>query len=114
MAVDYKIIGARIREERLKHGMSQDALSDKMDISIAFLSRIERGISKINLERLDQISEILDIPKGYLLNGSSDSSETYLDKEFSNLLKSVSPEKQKLIYNVAKTIAETDITTKDD
>ena len=30
-------------------------------------------------------------------------------KEFTDLIKSVSPEKQKLIYNVAKTIAETDM-----
>lgn len=36
---------------------------------------------------------------------SSDSSN-YLDKEFAELLKNCSPEKQKLIYNIAKTIAE--------
>ena len=34
------------------------------------------------------------------------------DKEFTDLIKSVSPEKQKLIYNVAKTIAETDMNEK--
>ena len=56
-----------------------------------------------------EISDILDVSEGYLLNGASSSSENYLDKEFTDLIKSVSPEKQKLIYNVAKTIAETDM-----
>ena len=89
--------------------MTQEDLADKIDISVAFLSRVERGNSHINLKRLNQICGLLDVSEGYLLNGASSSSENYLDKEFTDLIKSVSPEKQKLIYNVAKTIAETDM-----
>ena len=77
--------------------------------AVAFLSRVERGNSHINLKRLNQLCDLLDVSEGYLLNGASSSSENYLDKEFTDLIKSVSPEKQKLIYNVAKAIAETDM-----
>ena len=109
MAIDYSVIGSRIKQARLAKNMTQEDLADKIDISVAFLSRVERGNSHINLKRLNQICGLLDVSEGYLLNGASSSSENYLDKEFTNLIKSVSPEKQKLIYNVAKTIAETDM-----
>ena len=77
-------------------------------ISVAFLSRVERGNSHINLKRLNQICALLDVSEGYVLNGASSNAENYLEQEFAELLKSVSPEKQKLIYNVAKAIAETE------
>ena len=109
MAIDYSVIGSRIKQARLAKNMTQEDLSDELDISVAFLSRVERGNSHINLKRLNQICGLLDVTEGYLLNGASSSSENYLDKEFTDLIKSVSPEKQKLIYNVAKAIAETEI-----
>ena len=109
MAIDYSVIGSRIKQARLAKNMTQEDLADKIDISVAFLSRVERGNSHINLKRLNQLCDLLDVSEGYLLNGASSSSENYLDKEFTDLIKSVSPEKQKLIYNVAKTIAETNM-----
>ena len=109
MAIDYSVIGSRIKQARLAKNMTQEDLADKIDISVAFLSRVERGNSHVNLKRLNQLCGLLDVSEGYLLNGASSSSENYLDKEFTDLIKSVSPEKQKLIYNVAKTIAETDM-----
>ncbi len=109
MAIDYSVIGSRIKQARIAKNMTQEELADKIDISVAFLSRVERGNSHINLKRLNQLCGLLDVSEGYLLNGASSSSENYLDKEFTDLIKSVSPEKQKLIYNVAKAIVETDI-----
>ena len=109
MAIDYSVIGSRIKQARLAKNMTQEDLADKIDISVAFLSRVERGNSHINLKRLNQLCGLLDVSEAYLLNGASSSSENYLDKEFTDLIKSVSPEKQKLIYNVAKTIAETEM-----
>lgn len=108
MAIDYSVIGSRIKQARLAKNMTQEELADKIDISVAFLSRVERGNSHINLKRLNQLCGLLDVSEGYLLNGASSSSENYLDKEFTDLIKSVSPDKQKLIYNVAKAIAETE------
>lgn len=106
MALDYNIIGSRIRQARLAKNYTQEDLAEKIDISVAFLSRVERGDSHLNLKRLNQICGLLDVTEAYVLNGASNNSENYLDKEFSELLKNCSPEKQKLIYNVAKTIAE--------
>ena len=82
MAIDYSVIGQRIKQARLAKNLTQEELAEKIDISVAFLSRVERGNSRINLKRLNQLCRLLDVSEGYLLNGSSSSSNNYLDKEF--------------------------------
>lgn len=106
MAIDYSVIGGRIKKARKAKNMTQDALSEKLDVSIAFLSRIERSSSQINLKRLSQICEILEVTEGDILNGVSNNSSKYLDKEFSELLGRCTPRKQKLIYELAKVVAD--------
>ena len=108
MAIDYNVIGSRIKKARLAKKLTQEELAEKVNVSIAFLSRVERGSSHINLKRLNQLCSLLDVSEGYILNGTSSNSSQYLNKEFSELLKNCSPEKQKMIYNVAKAIAESD------
>lgn len=106
MALDFNIIGQRLKKARLDKNLTQEMLAEKLDVSVAFLSRIERGNSHINLKRFSEICNILDVSEGYILNGTSSASKIYLDSEFNNILKNCSPEKQKLIYNIAKLISE--------
>ncbi len=108
MGLDYNVIGSRIKEARLAKNMTQEDLSEQIDISVAFLSRVERGNSRINLKRLNQICDILDISEGYVLSGAASNQENYLEKEFAELLKKCSPKKQKMIYNVVKAIVESE------
>lgn len=67
--IDYVTIGKRIKEARKRKVMSQEQLAEFMDVSIAYLSRIERGTSQINLKRLTQICDILDVSEGEMLRG---------------------------------------------
>ncbi len=62
------------------------------------------GSSHVNLKRLTQICALLDVSEGYILNGVSSYSKKYLDDEFKELLDKCTPENQKMIYNIAKTI----------
>lgn len=104
MALDYSIIGSRIRKARLAKNITQEELAEKIDVSVAFISRIERGTSHINLKRLSQLCNILDIKEGVILNGTNIESTNYLSKEFNDLLLSCSKDTQKLIYDIAKII----------
>lgn len=106
--IDYSIIGERIRQARKNKGWSQEKLSEEIDVATAFLSRVERGHSQINLKRLAQISRALEVPLEKLITGVAIASEKYLDKELYNILINCTPDKQKLIYNIAKTISEED------
>lgn len=110
MAVDYSIIGSRLKQARVKAGLTQQEMAEKTNLSVAFISRIERGSSQINLKRLSEFCNILNVSEGYILTGVSDKDEKYLYNEFNDILKSCSPEKQKLIYKLSKVIAEDDAT----
>ena len=89
MALDYEVIGRRLKEARLSKNYTQEELAEQLDISVAFLSRVERGNSHINLKRLNELCGLLDVSEGYVLSGASSNSENYLDKEFAELLKNV-------------------------
>ena len=106
MALDYTIIGERIKIARTKAKLTQENLAEKLDVSVPYLSRIECGDAFINLKRLNQICEILGVTEGEILNGVSTTSSNYLSENFAKLLINCSPEKSKLIYNIAKMIVE--------
>lgn len=42
MALDYTIIGERLKKARLEKNLTQEQLAEQIDVSIAFLSRVER------------------------------------------------------------------------
>ena len=106
MAIDYILIGQRLKNARKEAGLTQEFIAEKLNLSIAFVSRIERGDSHINLKRLSEFCDLLNVSEGEILNGVSISNTNYLTTEFNDILKKCSPEKQKLIYKISKIIAE--------
>ena len=106
MALDYKLIGSRLKQARQKKKLTQENLAEMLDVSIAFLSRVECGSLDISLKRLSQICEILGVTEGAILNGTSTTSHNYLNEDFVSLLKNCPPEKVKLIYKLAKAVVE--------
>lgn len=55
-----KIIGKRIQELRKKRGITQEQLSEAVEISPHYLSALERGIYNIKLETLVKMLNFLD------------------------------------------------------
>ena len=106
MALDYNIIGERIKLARTKSKvkLTQEKLAEILEVSVPYLSRVECGDAHINLTRLNQICEILGVTEGEILNGASTTSSNYISDDFAKLLSNCSPEKTKLIYNIAKMI----------
>ena len=103
--IDYKVIGKRVKEARMKANMTQQTLGEMIDASTVYLSRIERGQTHVNLKRLMQISIALKVPIQYIIAGATEESEIYLNREFQELLSECTPDKQRLIYNIAKIVA---------
>lgn len=64
MALDYNIIGERIKLARTKAKLTQEKLAEKLEVSVPYLSRVECGDSHINLKRLNQICEIVRCCRG--------------------------------------------------
>ncbi|MEG1835812.1 MAG: helix-turn-helix transcriptional regulator, partial [Oscillospiraceae bacterium] len=67
---DIMIIGVKIQYYRKQFSMTQEELAKRLDLSVAFLSRVERGKSHISLKRLAELSQMLDVSISYLLEGS--------------------------------------------
>jgi transcriptional regulator with XRE-family HTH domain len=54
-------VGRDIRTLRQKEQWSQGEVAKRLDISIPAFSKIETGITDINLSRLDQISRLFNV-----------------------------------------------------
>lgn len=57
----YKIIGEAIRAERLKAGLSQEALAEKASLARNYIGNIERAEKKISLETLVRVAKALNV-----------------------------------------------------
>jgi transcriptional regulator with XRE-family HTH domain len=80
-----KTLGKKIRLLRHQKGWSQEDVAKRLDISIPAFSKIETGITDINLSRLEQISNLFEMSVVQLLT-FSDSEQ---DQKFVNELEVV-------------------------
>lgn len=103
--IDFKIIGKRIKKARNAVGFTQEVLSEKIGVSTNYLSKIEGGHEKPNLELLGKISTSADVSLSELLTGVVEERQ-YLQKDIAEILSSCSPEKTRLIYDVILRISQ--------
>ncbi|MCD7879581.1 MAG: helix-turn-helix domain-containing protein [Candidatus Gastranaerophilales bacterium] len=57
----YKKLGEKIKRTRLQLGLSQEKLAEDCSLSTSYISCIERGTKKANLEKLYVISNRLNL-----------------------------------------------------
>ena len=103
--IDYKIIGKRIQKARNAMGLTQDNLSEKIGVSTNYLSKVEGGHERPNLELLGKISASADVSLTKLLTGVVEE-RNYLRKDIADILDSCAPEKTRLIYDVILRISQ--------
>jgi transcriptional regulator with XRE-family HTH domain len=53
--------GGRVREERLKLGLSQEALAARAGVHRTYIGMIERAEKNITLENIEKIAKALNI-----------------------------------------------------
>lgn len=106
--IDYKVIGNRIKTARAETGMSQEQLAEKLNVTPEYCSRFENGKAKLNLERLSQVSVILNVPLENLICGVTVGSEEYLHDEIAEIIKSCSGKQTQAITEIAKIISKLD------
>lgn len=90
--IDYKRMGERLRELRVKQELSQSKLAEMVGCSDGYVSQIERGTVKPSLEFLVNISSLYRVTVDYLLVGSGSSlPEIELDGRIKGLLDQANP-----------------------
>ena len=65
-----KHVGSRVRMRRLMVGMSQERLGDALGLTFQQIQKYEKGTNRIGASRLQQISEILQVPVSFLFEGA--------------------------------------------
>lgn len=71
----YAVSGHRIQSRRKELGIVTVKLAQKLNISQQQFNRYERGVSKISLNHLIELSELLDAPIEWFLSGKAEASE---------------------------------------
>ncbi len=65
-----KHVGSRVRMRRMMLGMSQEKLGDALGLTFQQVQKYEKGTNRIGASRLQQISNILQVPVSFFFEGA--------------------------------------------
>ena len=102
--INYKLIGNRIKCRRLERNLTQEKLSELLDISPEYISKIETGKVEVNLKRIAQICLTLDCGLEYLL---SDTLIEFKGQEINDVderIEKCTDEEKEIIYKILKLV----------
>ena len=101
MNVNYKQVGARIRDRRKLMGYTQEAIAEIVDLSASFVSHIECGRKKASLDTLVRISAALNVTVDWLLSGTSTVGTSAFLPEIQKLMDDCLPYERQIIFDIA-------------
>lgn len=104
---DSQLVGSRIREVRLKKGMSQAALAEKAKISLPQIGSIERGKSVMLLSTFIRIAEALQVSTDLLLRPDVPAVKSLYTSEFTDLLGDCSAKEIESILKIVRELKDT-------
>lgn len=100
MDINYKSIGLRVREERIKHKLSQQSLAELTGLSPTNISHIERGATKLGLPSIIKIANALGVSVDLLLCGVVTANKSILLDRFMDLFVNCDTEELNILYDI--------------
>ena len=88
------LIGKRIREARTQRRMTQEQLAEKAEITIVYLSELERGIKLPSLTVFVAIAEALHVSTDSLLRDELDTGKAYVYDDITKKLEKLTPKQR--------------------
>jgi len=104
--IDYSLIGSRIRERRLKMGITQEILAEKVGISIVYLSKIENGRVYPTLEMISNICTELDLDIAQVISGTEVSRKEYANDRVVELFNSCSLRVKPIALSILESLSK--------
>ena len=99
-----KSIGKSIRILRHQHGWSQEDITNRLGISIPAFSKIETGVTDVNLSRLEQIANIYEVSVVQLL--TVDNEQVEIAPSHLNLIQKKLSDRETEIANLQRKVIE--------
>lgn len=101
MNIDFSLIGQRVKQKRKSVGLTQEKLAEELSVTVGYVSQIESGRVKTNLEMLGKISTILNCDVGYLTSGTASEQSTYLSSEIQKRFDRMNSNDKRLLLDFA-------------
>ena len=86
LGIDYKAIGNRLRETRIRKNIKQEEVADLFDTTQSFISKIETGYSKPSLSTLIKLCKIYEVSFDYIIFDNLDHIKQSLNTDFDEIL----------------------------
>ena len=102
--MDNHQIGGRIRTIRLKNGMTQEQLAEAANLSVPYISHIERGFKRPSLETLMRVAGALHVTADCLLSGLQPADRNAFLKDIEELLDDCSLGERRVLLEVASAL----------
>lgn len=102
--MDYKRLGKRIREERLKLNLTQAQLAESIDISDTYMGAIERGERSLTLDTLVRLVNRLGVTVDYMLSDAVSGHDINLIEQFKQIIDGQSMERKQMAIGILRTI----------
>lgn len=102
--MDYKRLGKRIREERLRLNLTQAQLAEDIDISDTYTGAIERGERSLTLDTLVRLVNRLGVTIDYMLSDSVADNDSNIMEQFKQIIDHQLLERKQMAINVLRTI----------
>ncbi len=102
--MDYKRLGERIREERLRLHLTQAQLAEAVDISDTYMGSIERGERSLTLDTLVRLVNRLGVTVDYLLADSVPDTDSNIMEQFKQIIDQQPLERRLMAIQVLRTI----------
>ena len=74
-----KYVGSRVLMRRIMLGMSQEKLGEALGLTFQQVQKYEKGTNRVGASRIQQISEILQVPVSFLFEGSPSGADGFGD-----------------------------------
>lgn len=97
-------IGRKIKDLRTSHNMTLKELSEKTNLSIGFLSQLERGLTTVAIDSLDTIAEQLGVDLTYFIPPQKKHRGTVVLKSYENEFAQIVSNKF-IYYNLTSNIS---------
>ena len=106
MAISLYILGRRLKEARVAKHLSQEAVAEKINISVAHLSKIERGVKPVNLLKLSDLCDVLDVPIEWVIAGATNPKNSEYNQQFGEIVSGCPSDVVAVILEVSRQIVQ--------
>lgn len=98
--IDYVAMGKRIQRIRLQSGKTQEELAEYLDVSVGYVSRVECGQRHLNLERLSDVAQFLDVSLPELVADIEPERDNFLRSEIDSMISKLTPTQKSILIDI--------------